>query len=73
MLLCSTAAVAVRDRGLADITAILHGTVVQPAQLTSSAAQAVFLVRQPSALVSKSARQHPLGLVLWEQNRAEQW
>jgi len=41
MMLCSTAAVIVRDRGLADITAILHGTVVQPAKLTSSAALAV--------------------------------
>lgn len=34
----------VRHHGLADITAILHGTIVQPAQLTSSAAQAVSLV-----------------------------
>lgn len=58
---------------LADITAILHGTIVQPAGLTSSAALAVCLVRQPSAMVmSKPARQLLPGLVFWGQNRAEE-
>lgn len=50
---------------LADITAILHGTIVQPAWLTSSAAQAVSLVEATLCHDEQISTAAALGLVFW--------
>lgn len=50
---------------LADITAILHGTIVQPARLTSSAAQAVSLVEAALCHDEQISTAAALVLVFW--------